>query len=376
MSAFPVLLHRTCAFLLLLLLLDGCLQKKQSDTTRNSATNNAAGLERFQQEGKIGYRDAVGGVVIKPQFAEAGDFSWGLARVKPDAKGSWGYINGSGDEVIPPQYAAASDFVDGIAVVLRNDKFVYIGPDGSAMGTFEEDRPYKSLTVGDTLYVIHPSGLIARASGDMNAAPMGEVQPDEAVQYTYDPHQQRSQTIDGFHGRWLLVRYQGKGGYLFGVYLSRYPRAVSQQPVERYTVVGTSVKGNAYSSYILTKFASGGRLIVHDGPGWTERQEIVPEATVDQVVARLKLYPPVDIAPLVRSFNGSSETYTNETGDTVAVTVQRDTGGFMEHITMSRRNDLSTFDVSINKYGVNAVELATTFTLESADANAAESDPF
>ena len=355
---------RTGVVLMAALALLGCSRKKPETNSRARA-NDTGTLERFQQQGKFGFRDAAGDVVIRPEYAEAGNFSWGLVRVKPEAKGNWGYIDATGETVIPPQFEGAGDFVDGIAVVLSKGKLTYIGPDGESLGLFNDDRPGKPLVVGDTLYVIHPSGLIARASGDAHAAPMGTVRPGEPVQYLYDPHASRSETVDGLRGTWRLVKYQRKSGYLFDLYLSRYPLAEERQPAERYHVVTSELKTADYSTYDLTKFASGGRLVVHHGPNWTDTQEIIRAANVDQVIARLKLYPAGDIGTLIGHFNGSSGTSVTETGDTVVVIVRRDRTGFLDHVSISRKNEESTFDVSVSNYGVDAVEVAATLTVEA-----------
>jgi len=360
---------------MLVLAAAGC-SKKQAQTNGQSSMNPAVSLERFQENGVYGYRDMAGKVVIKPQFAEAGDFSLGLARVRPDAKGGWGYIDASGDMTIPAQYEGASDFVDGIAVVLSKGELLYIGPDGGSLGSFNEDQPPRPLRVGDTLYVIHPGGLIARALGDAHAAPMGAVKPREAVENIYDPHSKRTEMVDGLLGTWRLVRYQGKSGYLFDLYLSRYPLAAGREPIERYRVVASELKTADYSTYALTKFASGGRMEIHNGPYWTEFQEIVPEATVDQVVARMKFYPEGDVGSLVGFYRGTSGTFMTETGDTVVVSVRRDGGGFLENLALLRKGEGNSFDVSISKYNADAVEIATTFTSEQTETQSQPSSYF
>lgn len=357
----------TCAFLFLCIALPGCSKNKQEGEERNGSSNAGASLGLFEQGGEYGYKDASGTIVIKPQFVEAGDFSWGLARIKPDSKRGWGYIDGSGREVLPPQYKAAGDFVDGIAVVLSRGQFVYIGPDGSSLGLFEEEHPRKPLSAGDTLYVIHPNGLIMRSSGDLNAAPVSQVRPDDAVVYACDPQAARSESLDGFRGHWLLVRHQRQSGYLFDLYVSRYSRVLEHSPVECYRLIGSSLSNEGFSTYTLTKFATGGRRVVREGPNWTESREVVPDATVDQVMARIKLSPNGDIGSLVLAFNGTSRTYTTEKGDTVAVTVRRDAGGFLQNVTMSKRNEEATFDVTIGTYNTDNAEIVTTLSTQPTD---------
>lgn len=368
MNAFPLSAARACAVLLAILFLVGCSKKKQSETNHASTANTASSLELFQQGNKFGYKDANGTVVINPQFADAGDFSQGLARVKPDTKGGWGYIDESGTLVIPQHYEAASDFVDGLALVLSKGQFTYIGLDGGSMGAFGEEHPEKPLLPGDTLYIIHPNGLIARASGSLNAAPVIQVPPDKAVVYVHDRQPLQSDVYEGLRGTWLLVRYQGKTAYLFDLYVSRYPQALERRPVEHYRVVGSSLNNDEYAVYTLTTFVSGGHAIVREGPNWTENDEVVPDATVDQVLARLRLHPEGDLGSLVTYFNGASGRTTTEEGDTVTVNVRRDGGGFLESVILSRKGEESSFDATIQKHGNHASEILTTSTTAPAQS--------
>jgi hypothetical protein len=78
------------------------------------------------QEGKCGYIDKTGKVVIEPRFGSAYSFSEGLAVVmtgdmKPGQKWAWGYIDKAGKFVIEPQFAFASGFSEGLAAVCVGD---------------------------------------------------------------------------------------------------------------------------------------------------------------------------------------------------------------------------------------------------------------
>ena len=57
------------------------------------------------QDGKWGYIDRTGNVIIAPQFQQASEFSEGVAAVNIDGK--WGYIDQKGQIVIEPQFAFA-----------------------------------------------------------------------------------------------------------------------------------------------------------------------------------------------------------------------------------------------------------------------------
>lgn len=58
--------------------------------------------------------------VIAPQYEDAGQFSDGLAAVKKNGK--WGYIDEEGKVVIPFQYELAYDFNEGLAIVAKSKR--------------------------------------------------------------------------------------------------------------------------------------------------------------------------------------------------------------------------------------------------------------
>jgi hypothetical protein len=347
----------TYYLLLSLLLLLGCLKSKQDKTKQVFAAGEGAAFELFREGNFVGYKDIGGLVAIRPQFAEAGEFSDGLARVKPDAQGPWGFINTDGETIISPQFEGASDFIAGRAVVLNNNKFLYINKAGKAAGYFEANPPYKALSAGDTLYVIHPNGLIVRGLADSKGDQVGQVGFDEPVEYRYDAHPIRSETINGLRGTWLPMRFGQSQGYCFDAYLSRFPQAKEKLPLETHRVVVSSERGNDYSVYTLTKEWSGGILTNHEGAGWTESQEIVKDATLEQAIARLKLFASGEVGNLVLQFNGESATFTSEDGTAVAIVVQRDSGGFLESVTLSMKSQEITVDVTISQYNLHDTEV-------------------
>jgi len=85
-------------------------------------------LFQIYENGKIGFIDSTGKVVIKPIFRSAGEFSEGLAGVR--INGTYGYIDVTGNFVIQAQFDYASNFNEGLAVVYKDGKPFFINKQG------------------------------------------------------------------------------------------------------------------------------------------------------------------------------------------------------------------------------------------------------
>ena len=91
------------------------------------------------ENGKAGYIDRTGKVIIKPTFDEGGEFSEGLAPVMVDKKqlnpsiavGKWGYIDQKGNWVIKPTFDYAETFSEGLGVVEIDGKNGYVNRSGT-----------------------------------------------------------------------------------------------------------------------------------------------------------------------------------------------------------------------------------------------------
>lgn len=88
--------------------------------------------------------------VIAPQYEDAGQFSDGLAAVKKNGK--WGYIDEEGKVVIPFQYELAYDFNEGLAIVAKSKRTAdtaisWEKPAGTyyEMGFIDESGKYASF---------------------------------------------------------------------------------------------------------------------------------------------------------------------------------------------------------------------------------------
>lgn len=77
------------------------------------------GCIAFEKDGKWGFVDTSGKVVIEPLYDEAKSFSNGLAAVCKDGK--WGFINSSNEVVIDYQFAGADYFNSNGSCIVRSD---------------------------------------------------------------------------------------------------------------------------------------------------------------------------------------------------------------------------------------------------------------
>lgn len=93
------------------------------------------GLYKFFKLGKWGYKDAVGKVVIEPQFDEAYNFSEGRAAVELNER--LGFINKLGEVTVDYQFDTVCSYSEGLASVTKNDKCAYINKDGEYDYEFE-----------------------------------------------------------------------------------------------------------------------------------------------------------------------------------------------------------------------------------------------
>jgi hypothetical protein len=102
------------------------------------AKDFSEGLAPVKEGDKWGYMDKSGNFVIPPQFGIAWSFSEGLARVR--VNGLFGYIDSAGAYVISPTYKSAGDFSEGFAVVVdKNQKYWFIDKTGKQAFTESYD---------------------------------------------------------------------------------------------------------------------------------------------------------------------------------------------------------------------------------------------
>ena len=104
-------------------------KKKSAPITYDYVGDFSEGLAHVQLNGKYGFVNKSGEVVIPIKYDYARDFSEGLAAVQ--LNGKWGFINKSGKIIIPSIYDDAGGFSDGYALVERGDKWLMIDKQGN-----------------------------------------------------------------------------------------------------------------------------------------------------------------------------------------------------------------------------------------------------
>ncbi|MDR1056955.1 MAG: WG repeat-containing protein [Prevotellaceae bacterium] len=95
-------------------------------------------LIKFSENGKYGFRNTEGHVLVRAEYDWANDFSEGLALVKTEGK--WGYIDKAGEMIIPAKYDWGDDFSDGLAKVSVRFKYGYVDTSGKEVIPLKYDK--------------------------------------------------------------------------------------------------------------------------------------------------------------------------------------------------------------------------------------------
>ncbi|WP_114747773.1 WG repeat-containing protein [Pleomorphovibrio marinus] len=104
-------------------------------------------------EGKYGFVNRNGEVMISPSFEEVEPFSEGLAAVK--INGTWGYINTAGEVTVPTDFERVSAFHRGLAIVKKEGKNTIIDQTGSTLLAGYYDR---ILQTSDNYFITENKG--------------------------------------------------------------------------------------------------------------------------------------------------------------------------------------------------------------------------
>lgn len=160
------------AFLLLIItLIIPLTSSSQSLIQSQNDIEYGNSLIRVFSNGKVGYIDTTGKIIIEPKFANAYDFFEGLAPAR--VSGRFGFINTKGEFVVQPKYDYAEAFrngravvfIDGNAGILYADKKEIIFDNYQLINFFNSTKAfvtthskkmgvidYKGILICDTLY--------------------------------------------------------------------------------------------------------------------------------------------------------------------------------------------------------------------------------
>jgi len=110
----------------------GTVTYSEDSAMQDPFTIYSEGLARVRnKDGRYGYQDKQGNVVIAPQFFFAEDFREGLAKVQ--TRNGIGFIDKSGKIAIQEIYEDASYFTEGLAPVCKNKLWGYIDKTGKIL---------------------------------------------------------------------------------------------------------------------------------------------------------------------------------------------------------------------------------------------------
>lgn len=125
----------------------------------------------IQQDSLWGFIDKTGQILIKPQYLEVCGFSEGLAAVKQNDK--WGFIDTSGNFVIPAKYSDAWPFSDSLALVELDDKWGFIDKTGKTVIDFTFKGGYYNENVSFELLINDTTRVYYYAEIGMTFIPEG-----------------------------------------------------------------------------------------------------------------------------------------------------------------------------------------------------------
>lgn len=124
--------QKVCSVILFIFVVLACNQEKMVNqggyNPKLHTLEDGDTLLPIKVDGKTGYINQAGEVIIKPVFKNAGPFSEGLAFTRK--KGLFGYINKSGKFVLDPIYAYATSFHHNRAKVIHKGKKKVIDSQG------------------------------------------------------------------------------------------------------------------------------------------------------------------------------------------------------------------------------------------------------
>ena len=154
------------------------------------------GLFGARINGKYGYVDADGRIVIEPQFEEVRKFSEGVAGIKRD--NLWGFIGLNGEVLIAPQFEEVGDFFRGLSIVKQAGKSIIVNKNGLSVLTGSYDR---ICLTDDNYFLTEDDGKygMVDATGEEIVLPLF----DEIRREEYD------KILIGTKGRYGIIKENG-----------------------------------------------------------------------------------------------------------------------------------------------------------------------
>lgn len=103
---------------------------------KHGAKTKSSQLFPFCNDGKCGYTNENGELVIDLKFSTASTFCEGVAKLANE-NNLYGFIDSSGNYVIEPQFEDARDFHEGLACVKKNNLYGFIDRKGNVVIDFQ-----------------------------------------------------------------------------------------------------------------------------------------------------------------------------------------------------------------------------------------------
>jgi hypothetical protein len=125
----------------------------------------AGPLFQIVRDGKWGFMDRTGQIVIPPAFDDARDFFHGLAAVEM-SEGHWGYIDEKGKLVISARFDEVRDFIEELAPARIGRKWGYIDTSGRMA---VEPRYQSAGEFHEGLARVHLWAKVSCTSGDFTS---------------------------------------------------------------------------------------------------------------------------------------------------------------------------------------------------------------
>lgn len=100
---------------------------------KSNFTEGLAGIQSKISNGKFGFINESGRVVVECEYDYYDEFSEGLSAVRVDSNGKYGFIDGKGNNVIEYKYDSVSHFSEGLVSVKINGKVGYINKEGKVI---------------------------------------------------------------------------------------------------------------------------------------------------------------------------------------------------------------------------------------------------